>query len=118
MNASDGDLWPVIDDFLGGCGVDAYLEIDMGAGMDIRRLRERFGSRITFLGNMDCGRILSFSTPRQIAEVTRGILDAAGTCGGHIFTASNAITASVPVENYLAMVNAYRDRFGLSPVIL
>ncbi len=116
VNASDGDLWPVIDDFLLGCGVDAYLEIDMGAGMDLARLRERFGERITFIGNMDCGRILSFSTPHEVAEVTRGILDAAGSGGGHIFTASNAITASVPVENYFAMVNAYRDRFCLEPV--
>jgi hypothetical protein len=116
VNASDGDLWPVIEDFLVGCGVDAYLEIDMGAGMDLRRLRERFGGRITFIGNMDCGRILSFCTPHEVAEVTRGILDAAGEGGGHIFTASNAITASVPVENYFAMVNAYRERFGLTAV--
>ncbi len=116
VNASDGDLWPVIDDFLVGCGVDAYLEIDMGAGMDLGRLREKFGRRITLLGNMDCGRVLSFSTPDEVAEVTRGILEAGGTGGGHIFTASNAITASVPVENYFAMVNAYRERFRLPPI--
>ncbi len=34
VNASDGDLWSVIEDFLIGCEVDAYLEIDMFAGMD------------------------------------------------------------------------------------
>jgi hypothetical protein len=113
VNASDGDLWPVIDDFLIGCGVDAYLEIDRGAGMDLAKLRSRFGDRITFLGNMDCGRILSFSPPEEITAITHEILDAGGTAGGHIFTASNAITSSVPVANYLAMVNAYRDHFGL-----
>jgi hypothetical protein len=118
VNASDGDLWPVMDDFLLGCGVDAYLEIDMGAGMDLGRLRQRYGARITFLGNMDCGRILSFSSPEEIARVTREILEAGGTRGGHIFTASNAITSSVTLPNYLAMVNAYRDRFELPPVIL
>jgi uroporphyrinogen-III decarboxylase len=134
VNASDGDLWPVIDDFLTGCGVDAYLEIDMGAGMDLGRLRSRFeaksgresgpesgpesGRRITFLGNMDCGRVLSFCTPEEIAKVTGEILDAGGDAGGHIFTTSNAITASVPPRNYMAMVNAYRDRFGLAPITL
>lgn len=120
VNASDGDLWPVIDDFLIGCGVDAYLEIDMGAGMDLGRLRSRFGRgsghRVTFLGNMDCGRVLSFCTPEEIAAVTLAVLDAGGDAGGHIFTTSNAITASVSPRNYLAMVNAYRDRFGLPPV--
>jgi len=118
VNASDGDLWPVMDDFLLGCGVDAYLEIDMGAGMDLGRLRQGYGNRITFLGNMDCGRILSFSPPEEIARVTREILEAGGTHGGHIFTASNAITSSVTPANYLAMVNAYRDRFDLPPITL
>ena len=97
VNASDGDLWPVIDDFLGGCEVDAYLEIDMSAGMDLARLKAAWGDRITFLGNMDCGRILSFASPEEIRGVTLGILDAGWGNGGHVFTASNAITASVPL---------------------
>jgi hypothetical protein len=118
VNASDGDLWPVIDDFLSGCGVDAYLEIDMGAGMEISRLKAIYGRRITFLGNMDCGRILSFSSEQEIRTVTRAIVEDGRDGGGHIFTASNAITASVSPANYLAMVNAYRDCFELAPLTL
>jgi hypothetical protein len=116
VNATDGDIWPVIDDFLLGCGVDAYLEIDMGAGMDLSRLKERFGRRILFFGNMDCGRILSFSPADEIRRITHEILDAGWGGGGHIFCVSNAITASVPLTNYLAMLNAYRERFGLRPL--
>jgi uroporphyrinogen-III decarboxylase len=118
VNASDGDLWPVIDDFLVGCKVDAYLEIDLGAGMDLGRLKRLFGSRVTFLGNMDCGRILSFASPEEVERVTLDILEAGWHLGGHIFTASNAITASVPLANYLAMANAYRSRFGLQKLTL
>ena len=118
VNASDGDLWPVIEDFLIGCEVDAYLEIDMGAGMDLRRLKSLYRDRITLIGNMDCGRILSFSTPGQIREMTQDILEQGWGSGGHIFTASNAITASVPLPNYLAMVNAYRDWFGLRRITI
>jgi uroporphyrinogen-III decarboxylase len=118
VNASDGDLWPVIDDFLLGCKVDAYLEIDLGAGMDLGRLKRLYGKRITFLGNMDCGRILSFASPEEVARVTLDILEAGWGDGGHVFTASNAITASVPTANYLAMVNAYRARFGLTTLTL
>jgi len=113
VNATDGNLWEVIDDFLIGCGVDGYLEIDMGAGMDMGELKSIYGRRITFLGNMDCGNILSFSAPEKIAEITRGILLAGLGEGGHVFTASNAITATVPPRNYLAMVNAYRTFFDL-----
>jgi hypothetical protein len=112
VNASDGNLWPVIDDFLLGCGVDAYLEIDQAAGMDLAALVARFGATVTFLGNMDCGRTLSFADGPEIRRATHAIL-AAGVAGAHVFTASNAITASVPTTAYLAMVDAYREYFHL-----
>jgi len=118
INASDGNLWSVIDDFLLGCEVDGYLEIDSHAGMDLRRLKEAYGDRITLYGNMDCGTILTFATPEEIRRATHECLDAGWGSGGHLFSASNAITASVPLPNYLAMVNAYREYFGLAPLRL
>ncbi|MBM3502161.1 MAG: hypothetical protein FJX74_26210, partial [Armatimonadetes bacterium] len=42
MFASDGDLWPVAEDLFGASGVDCFYEIDRRAGMDLRRLRERY----------------------------------------------------------------------------
>ncbi len=113
VNASDGNLWPMIEDYLLGCEVDGYLEIDMQAGMDLRRLKDAYGDRITFFGNLDCGNILSFASPEEVRRHTLDCLDAGWGNGGHILCASNAITASVPLDNYLAVVNAYRERFAL-----
>lgn len=114
VNASDGNLWSVLDDFLLKTEVDGYLEIDLHAGMDLERLKAAYGARITFLGNMDCGNTLSFASPAEIRQATRLCLEqGAGRAGGHIFCASNAITASVPPANYLAMAQAYRDWCGL-----
>jgi uroporphyrinogen decarboxylase-like protein len=115
VNASDGDLWPVIDDFLIGCEVDGYLEIDMQAGMGLRELKAAYGDRITFYGNLDCGNVLSFASPDEVRCGTRECLEAGQGSGGHILCASNAITASVPLDNYLAVVEAYRGFFGLTP---
>lgn len=116
INASDGDLWSVIEDFLVGCRVDGYLEIDMFAGMDLGELKIRFGDRTTFLGNMDCGNVLSYSSPEEISRITMEIIEAGMGNGGHIFCSSNAITASVPINNYMAMVNAYRNLFCLPEI--
>jgi hypothetical protein len=113
INASDGDLWPVIEDFLLQCEVDGYLEIDLHAGMDMRKLKAAYGDRITLYGNLDCGNILSFGTPDEVRKHTTQCLEAGMGNGGHILCASNAITASVPLENYLAVIEAYRDMFGL-----
>ena len=118
VQASDGDLWPVIDDFLMGSGADGYLEIDARAGMDLKRLKTEYGSRITFFGNMDCGTVLSTATPEEIHRETFECLEDGSGDGGHVFCASNAITASVPLESYLAMVNAYREFTGQCPVRL
>lgn len=118
VNASDGDLWPVIEDFLFGCEVDAYLEIDLHAGMGLRRLKAAFGNRICFYGNLDCGNVLSFGSTDDVRRHTLECLEAGAGQGGHILCASNAITASVPPANYLALVAAYREFSGLPPLRL
>ena len=118
VNASDGHLWDVIDSFLIETGVDGYLEIDQHAGMDLAKLKEKYGSRITLFGNMDCGNVLSFQGLDEIRNATVKCLEAGLGNGGHIFTASNAITDSIPVKNYFAMVNAYRDFWRIKKITL
>ena len=118
VNASDGNLWSVIDDFLIGCEVDGYAEIDFHAGMDLRRLKAAYGDRITFYGNLDCGNVLSFGSVEDVRRHTVECLEAGLGGGGHILCVSNAITASVPLTNYLAIQQAYRDVFCLPSLVL
>ncbi len=113
INASDGNLWSVIEDFLIGSGVDGYLEIDLHAGMELKKLKNIYGEKITFLGNLDCGNTLSFASPDIIRNVVIQCLEDGMGNGGHLLTASNAITDSVPIQNYFAMVNAYREYFSI-----
>jgi len=118
LNTSDGNLWGLIQDFLIGSEVDGYMEIDMHAGMDMGRLKKEFGESITLYGNLDCGNILSFGSLDDVAQHTLECIEAGMGNGGHILTASNAITESVPLKNYLAIINAYRDRFSLPAFVL
>ena len=50
--ASDGNLWAVADDLFGASGLDGYYEIDRLAGMDLRRLRERYPKLGLVAGNI------------------------------------------------------------------
>jgi hypothetical protein len=113
VNASDGNLWPVLEDFLLGCEADGYLEVDLRAGMDLGTLKKRFGDRITFFGNMDCANELSFGTTDEVKRLVKECLRKGQGGGGHIFCCNNAITSSVPVANYMAIREAYREFFGL-----
>ncbi len=56
---------------------------------------------------------LCFPDNNTVRQHTISCLEAGMGNGGHILCASNAITASVPLENYLEVVNAYRDMFAL-----
>ena len=114
INASDGNLWPVIEEFLVGCEVDGYLEIDYHAGMDLGRLKKEYGGRVTLFGNLDCGNVLSFAAVAEVKRHVRECLEAGLGGGGHVLCSSNAITASIPMENYLAVIGAYREMFGVA----
>jgi uroporphyrinogen decarboxylase len=109
MFASDGNLWPVADDLFGAAGVDCFYEIDRRAGMDLRRLRERF-PHLTLLGGIN-SYTLHRGTKEEVIEETRSALEIAKEFGSIVVGCSNQIVAGTPPENLFAMietVNTYR----------
>ncbi|MCZ7646149.1 MAG: uroporphyrinogen decarboxylase family protein [Planctomycetota bacterium] len=99
---SDGNLWPLADALFDGCGMDGYYEIDRGAGMDLRQLRERF-PRLTLMGNIS-SRTLHLGTVEEVAAETRNVLEEARELGGVIVGVSNQVVPQSPPENLLAML--------------
>ena len=74
---------PRRNEFLLTTEVDGYLEIDLHAGMDLRRLKQAYGRRVTFYGNLDCGNTLSFATPEGVRRHVIECLEA-GLGGGGV----------------------------------
>jgi len=111
-NVTDGNLWLLIDDFLISSRVDGYSEIDKAAGMDLGPLKQRFGDRICFLGNVDCRRTLCSGTVDEVKRETIECIQKGWGNGGHILMSSNSIHRGVKPENYLAMVEAHRQYFA------
>jgi uroporphyrinogen decarboxylase len=108
---TDGDLWPIEQEFFVESGIDGYGEIDYEAGMDLDRLKARHGERLTFWGNVPCGTILHHGTEAEVVEFTRHIIDVAAPGGGFIVGSSNAIMPGTPARNVMAMVETVR-RYG------
>lgn len=115
-NATDGDIWSILDDFLLGTGVDGYEEIDFAAGMDLRRLKARYGQQITFLGNIDIRHLLTSGTPEQVRAHTHECIRAGWGDGGHVVMSSNCIHEDCRTDLFLAHLQAYREYFGLDPL--
>lgn len=112
---SDGNLWPIKDEFFVQSGADGYKEVDMAAGMTMERLiSESIDQQITIVGNIDARHTLCSGTPEEIEHHTRECLDQGlRSPGGHILHTSHSVHEGVPPENYYTVWNTYRRYFGL-----
>jgi len=105
--ASDGNLWPVADDLFGNSGVDGYYEIDGKAGMDLRKLRQRF-PYLTLIGNIS-SHTLHTGTKEDVIRETMSCLDEARRSRGIIVGVSNYILPGTPEENLWAMIETMKE---------
>jgi uroporphyrinogen decarboxylase len=83
--------------------------------MDIVQLKKQYGDRITLMGNLDCGELLTNGKPGQIVAETRRIIRHVSPGGAHIFGSSNSIHDAVPVDNLMVMLDAVRC-YGQYPI--
>lgn len=111
----DGNTYSILDSLVNCCGIDAYHAIEETAGMDISEVKRLYGDRITLVGNIDCGEILTNRGPATIREEVRRIITSVSPGGGHILGSSNAIHGGIPVENFLAYISAAKE-FGTYPI--
>jgi len=114
FNTSDGNLWPIVDDYLVNSGVDGMAEIQPTAGMANAPLKERFGDRICFNGGVDCAYTLTFGTPEEVAAETRKAIQILAPGGGVILSSSHDIHRGVPPQNFFAMLHAINKYGGYS----
>ncbi len=103
---SDGNLGRYVDE-IAATGIDALQAIDPVAGMDMRKTRDTVGDRLCLCGNIDCGLLLR-GAPDDVYNATRELLDTCKDGGGLVLGASNAVQPEVPIENYRAMISAWK----------
>ena len=96
---SDGNLMPVLDDFV-EAGADGLNPIEVAAGMDIAEIHRRY-PHLFMCGGIDVSQLLAFGTPQQVRDATNKAIEDAG--GRLMPGSSTEIHNDVPLENYLAM---------------
>jgi uroporphyrinogen decarboxylase len=113
---TDGKLWPILD-MIVDSGIDCLDPIDPQAGMDLAKVKAQYGRRIALKGNVDCGLLMTFGTPDEVAEATKVALRQGAAGGGFILSSSNSIHSAVKPENYLALLNTWKE-YGRYPLRL
>ncbi len=110
LKHTDGNIMPLIEMIINS-GIDCLDPIDPIAGMDLRHIKEKYGSRIAIKGNVDCAKTLTFGSVEDTIEETKHCLEIGMEGGGYILSSSNSIHSGVKPENYIAMLNT-NNKFG------
>lgn len=109
-----GNVKRIFDDFI-EIGVDAYNPLEAKAGLDVVDLRERYGHRIAFCGNMDVTIWASAGMDELKREVIRKLCAARG--GGFIFQSDHSVPNNISGQRYDYVVNLVRQ-YGKYPLQL
>ncbi len=99
---SDGDIEWMIDEII-ELGFDAIHPIDPG-GMDIYRIKEKYGKTLTIMGNVGQDYPLSRGTVREVEEDIRKRISALGNGGRYVLKSSHDIGDNVKPENFTTMI--------------
>ena len=107
---SCGAVRPLIEDFI-EIGIDALNPVQISAaGMDPAELKSQFGDRIVFWGGgVDTQVVLPTASPQQVKDEVQKNMEALKEGGGYVFAQVHNIQPDVPVENVIAMYEAYRE---------
>ena len=85
------------------------------AGMDPVKLKEKYGTRLTFWGGgVDTQQMLPFGTPDGIREQVLRRCEIFAPGGGFVFNSIHNVQAGTPVANIVAMIDAVREFGGRS----
>jgi len=103
-----GHVWPVMDE-LCECN-DAYEGIQEFAGMDIVKLKNKYGEKICLWGGVKHENIHGGTVKDVRADIERSCRFAAKG-GGYIMGSSHSLTVGAPLDNILAM-KKYRKIYG------
>ena len=105
---TDGNIMSILD-MIVDTGIDGLNPLEPVAGMDIGAIKQRYGTRIALIGNIDCGYLLSQAPLDEVRRVTRETMRVAMPGGGYCLSSSNSIHSSVKPENFMAMIETWRE---------
>jgi len=104
---SCGYFEEIIDDIAEDIGYDARHSYE-DAIMPVEEAYEHFHDRIAILGGIDLD-FLCRSTPREVYNRSRDMLDRTAERGGYALGSGNSVPDYVPQENYFAMIRAVTE---------
>ncbi|MEI6071766.1 MAG: uroporphyrinogen decarboxylase family protein [Verrucomicrobiae bacterium] len=104
---TDGAVMPILD-MIVECAPHAIHSLDPQGGVDLAEVKRLYGNRVALCGNVNCS-LLDTGTRDQIEADARRALRQGMPGGGFIFCTSNTAYTGMPLKNYEAMIELWRN---------
>jgi uroporphyrinogen decarboxylase len=109
MHHTCGGVRPLVPLFI-GAGLDVLQSLQpRAAGMELAGLKRDFGRDLALHGSVDIQRVLPFGTPGDVRHHVQAQLATGKPGGGFIICTAHNIQVDVPLDNVLALVEAYQQ---------
>jgi uroporphyrinogen decarboxylase len=103
---SCGNSEVIFDDLI-ECGVQVINPLEAKSGLDVRTLKQQYGDRLTFFGNIDV--IAMAGASEDLEEEIRTKITAARQNGGYIYHSDHSVPPEVSFERYRQVMRLVRQ---------
>ena len=105
-----GSIRPIIPDLI-DAGVDILNPVQFTAkNMELKGLKKDFGKDLTFWGGgVDTQQTLPFGSPEEVYNQVTERVSIYNKSGGFVFNTIHNTQSGVPIENFLAMIDALKQ---------
>ncbi|MFW5982665.1 MAG: uroporphyrinogen decarboxylase family protein [Candidatus Brocadiia bacterium] len=110
---SDGYIEPVLDSLM-EAGLNSSLPMEPAAGMDIVKMRKKYGDELAMLGGID-KHVIRRSREEIREELEYKLQPMMQRSGGTVFGLDHRIPTGTPFELYKYYVHTAREMLGLDP---
>lgn len=85
------------------------------AGMEDTKLKERYGDRLVFWGGgVDTQTVLMFGTPAEVRDQVLRRCEVFSKSGGFVFDSVHNVQGNTPIDNVVALFEAFHEFNGLN----
>ncbi|MBE7463107.1 MAG: hypothetical protein HS116_06365 [Planctomycetes bacterium] len=106
---SDGNLKGLLPELL-DASFDCLQPLEVKAGMDVRELKAVYGSRLSFMGNIDA-RLFQTNDREGLEREIREKVTAAKEHGGYVYHSDHSVPPGVTLATYRHALSCV-DRYG------
>lgn len=105
---SCGDIHELFPDLI-EIGLDCYQTFQPEI-YDVAAVKREYGKELSFWGGVSTQRLLPFASPEEVKAESARLIRLLSVNGGYIAAPTHAVPPDVPVENLLAMLDAFQHQ--------